>query len=141
MNVFYAKDLKEYKDALLDWVTLCQLDDNVACIKMNRNTYNQIKAEVVDAITLKTDNPMNIDTLVAYLTGIPIVFNDDMTDYMIKTDDYSDIPDYCIKCCKAIRKSDPHVIAYKNRIPACFCREHLTDAGNYLDWYLEFVSF
>ena len=46
----------------------------------------------------------------------------------------------CLVCNKFIDETDPHIIAYKNDIPAYFCREHIDDAKHYLDWYQEFVE-
>lgn len=47
---------------------------------------------------------------------------------------------FCTTCFKRIQESDPHIIAFKNDIPAYFCREHLRDAEKYLDWFQEFVE-
>lgn len=46
----------------------------------------------------------------------------------------------CLVCNKYLDKNDPYIIAYKNDMPAYFCREHVDDAKHYLDWYQEFVE-
>lgn len=52
----------------------------------------------------------------------------------------SDVFRKCNTCFKPINKNESYIIAYKNGHPAYFCREHINDAGHYLDWFEEIVE-
>ena len=47
----------------------------------------------------------------------------------------------CNTCDKIIEILEPHIVAYKNGIGVYFCKEHIDNAKQYLDWYQEFVDF
>lgn len=46
----------------------------------------------------------------------------------------------CFRCNKVIDKNEPYIVAYKNGLPAYYCREHFDDAKTYLDFFQEFVE-
>ncbi len=75
-DTFYIRD----KHSLVDWVERNQSDLAVKAFKMNRKTYNYLKVEMVDVITV------NKKPLEVYLTSIPIYFDDSIDDYVIKTE-------------------------------------------------------
>ena len=50
---------------------------------MNRNTYNQIRAELTNQITISTDNIKDPKVFKAYLISLPIIFDDELDDYVI----------------------------------------------------------
>lgn len=79
-DIFYIRD----KHSLVDWVRRNQSDLAVKAFKMNRKTYNYLKGEMVDVITMTSD--MDSKMFETYLTGVPIYFDDSIDDYVVKTE-------------------------------------------------------
>ncbi len=46
----------------------------------------------------------------------------------------------CNTCFKQIHRDDPYIVAYKNGCPVYFCKEHIYNAEQYLNWFQEFVE-
>lgn len=84
-NTFNTYDL-ENKDEFFDWIKSNYNDITIKAFKMNHNTYNYLKAGIIESVTLTTDNIKEPGMLEAKLMSVPIIFDEELEDYIVKAE-------------------------------------------------------